>query len=327
LTDAYAAAREGAGLFDLPGRALIAVSGPLRQKFLQNILSNDVQSRATGEGSRAAVMDVKGHLVAFLRVLVDRDETVLEVAGGRVDAVELLLVHYRVAAPVRFRRPEADVVGLVGPRAAVLLRGAGAELPDLAAESHAVVEVGGTQVRVARAGDLPAGGFVLHVPPPAREAVVSALESAGAVPLPPAVVDVLRVEDGRPWYGPDVTEENLLHETTLVGEYHSPSKGCYVGQEVMARLDARGGNVNKLLRGLRMAAPGAAGDLIRAAGKEVGRITTAGVSPTLGAIAMGYVHRSAAEPGTVVDVASAPATVARLPLRPWDVPMAQGKES
>jgi tRNA-modifying protein YgfZ len=156
---------------------------------------------------------------------------------------------------------------------------------------------------------------VLHVPPAAREAVASALESGGAVPLPPAVVDVLRIEDGRPWYGPDVTEENLLHETTLVGEYHSPSKGCYVGQEVMARLDARGGNVNKLLRGLRMSAPGAAGDLIRAGGKEVGRITTAGVSPRRGAIAMGYVHRSAAEPGTAVEVASAPATVARLPLR------------
>ena len=113
--DAYAAAREGAGLFALPDRALIAVTGPLRQKFLHNILSNDVQSRTAGQGSRAAVMDVKGHLVAFLRVLVDKDEILLEVAGGRVDAVERLLVHYRVAAPVRFRRPEAEVVAVVGP--------------------------------------------------------------------------------------------------------------------------------------------------------------------------------------------------------------------
>ncbi len=322
----YAAAREGAGLFDLPGRALIAVTGPLRQKFLHNILSNDVQSRAPGQGSRAAVMDVKGHIIAFLRVLVDREEILLEVAGGRVDAVESLLVHYRVAAPVRFRRPDDEVVALVGPRAAAVLRDAGAALPDLAAEAHAVVDVGGAQVRVARAGDLPAGGFVLHVPPDAREAVLSSLTGAGAVPLAPAVVDVLRIEDGRPWFGPDVSEENLLHETTLVGEYHSPTKGCYVGQEVIARLEARGGHVNKLLRGLRLAAPGAAGDRIDAGGKEVGRITTAGVSPDLGAIAMGYVHRSAAEPGTAVEVASAPATVARLPLRPWGVPVAQDNQ-
>ena len=84
---------------------------------------------------------------------------------------------------------------------------------------------------------------------------------------------------------------------------------------MIARLEARGGHVNRLLRGLRLAAPGTAGERIHAGGKEVGRITTGGVSPTLGAIAMGYVHRSAAEPGTVVEVASAPATVARLPLR------------
>jgi folate-binding protein YgfZ len=315
--DEYRAAREVAGLFDLPGRALIAVTGPLRQKFLHDILSNDVQSRTAGQGTRAAVMDVKGHLVAFLRVLVDRDEVLLEVSGGRVDVVESLLVHYRVAAPVRFRRREAEVLALVGPRAASVLRDAGAtDLPDLAPESHAVVTVGGTQVRVARAGDLPAGGFVLHVPPDARDAVVSSLTRAGAVPLAPAVVDVLRIEDGRPWFGPDVSEENLLHETTLLGEYHSPTKGCYVGQEVIARLEARGGHVSKVLRALRLAAPGAAGDAIHAGGKAVGRITTAGVSPGLGAVAMGYVHRSAAEPGTVVEVAASPATVARLPLRP-----------
>jgi hypothetical protein len=178
-----------------------------------------------------------------------------------------------------------------------------------------MIAIGGAQVRVARAGDLPAGGLVLHVPPESRAAVVSILAGAGAVPLAPEVVDVLRIEDGRPWFGPDVSEENLLHETTLVAEYHSPVKGCYVGQEVIARLEARGGNVNKLLRGLRLAAPGAPGDLIHAGGKDVGRITTAGVSPALGAIAMGYIHRSAAEPGTVVEVSSAPASVARLPLR------------
>ena len=129
------------------------------------------------------------------------------------------------------------------------------------------------------------------------------------------MLDTLRVEDGRPWYGPDVREENLLHETGLVAEYHSPAKGCYVGQEVMARLDARGGNVNKLLRGLRLEAPAAAGDVVTAAGKDVGHVTTAGTSPALGAIAMGYVHRSAAEPGTALEAGGVRATVARLPLR------------
>ena len=312
--DGYAAARKGSAVFDLPDRALITVAGPLRQKFLQNLLSNDVQSRAAGQGARAALMDVKGHLVAFLRVLVGGDEIVLEVAGGQADAVEKLLVHYRVAAPVRFARPEAAVIGIVGPRAADVLRDAGAQAPGPEPESHLMTDLAGARVRVARAGDLPAGGFVLHLPPGSRAAVLAALSAAGAAAIDPAVVDVLRIEDGRPWYGPDVSVENLLHETGLVKELHSPTKGCYVGQEVIARLEARGGNVNKLLRGLRLAAPCAAGDRIEALGKEVGRVTSAGVSPRLGAVAMGYLHRSAAEPGAAVEVAGIAATVARLPL-------------
>jgi folate-binding protein YgfZ len=126
-------------------------------------------------------------------------------------------------------------------------------------------------------------------------------------------LDVLRIEDGRPWFGPDIGEENLLHETGLVREYHSPTKGCYVGQETIARLDARGGNVNKRIRGLRLSATAEAGSKVWSEGKEVGRITTAGLSPRLGPVAMGYVHRSRFDPGTHVDVDGAPAAVVRLP--------------
>ena len=86
-----------------------------------------------------------------------------------------------------------------------------------------------------------------------------ALRAAGARPVGLDALDARRVEALRPWYGSDVTEENLLHETGLVAECHSPAKGCYVGQEVVARLEARGGNVNKALRGLRLSAPAAAG--------------------------------------------------------------------
>jgi folate-binding protein YgfZ len=112
-----------------------------------------------------------------------------------------------------------------------------------------------------------------------------------------------------------VTEANLLHETGLVREYHSPAKGCYVGQEVIARLEARGGHVNKLLRGLRLEAAVAAGAVLAHAGAEdAGRVTTASVSPRLGPIAMAYVHRSCAEPGTPLEAAGVRGTVEALPL-------------
>ncbi|MFN8093286.1 MAG: glycine cleavage T C-terminal barrel domain-containing protein [Vicinamibacteria bacterium] len=141
------------------------------------------------------------------------------------------------------------------------------------------------------------------------EAVADALRAAGAAPLSPAELDALRVEALRPWYGVDVTEDNLLHETGLLAECHSATKGCYLGQEVIARLEGRGGNVSRALRGLRLSAPAAAGDAITHEGREVGRVTTAAVSPRLGPIAMGYVHRGAFAAGTVVEVAGAPATV------------------
>jgi len=313
LDSGYAAARAGAALLPLP-RAVLAVTGPLRQKFLHGILSNDIAGRAPGQGCLAALMDAKGHLLQLLRVLVGADTVWLEAPAERLDALEQDLVHYRVAAPVRFGRPALAVLGLLGPQAAALLATLGVEAAALPAEGHAAGALEGTAVRVARASDLPAGGFALHVPTESAEAVRAALEALGAVPLGESAMDALRIEDGTPWYGPDVTEANLLHETGLVQTYHSGTKGCYVGQEVIARLEARGGNVNKALRGLRLGAPAHAGGAVTFEGAAVGQVTTAAVSPRLGPIAMAYVHRARFEPGTVVDVAGAPATVSGLPL-------------
>jgi folate-binding protein YgfZ len=309
----YAAAREGAALAELPDRGLLAVTGPLRQKFLQGVLSNDVEKLLPGQGRRAALMDAKGHLLALMRVLVGQTEVWLEVAGNRIGVVEERLAFYRVAAPVRFERRAVEVLGLLGPRAREILARAGCEVPDLEPEAHLAGTVGGQAVLVARAGDMPACGYVLHAESPAAAAAAAALQSAGAVPLGPETLDVLRIEDGRPWYGPDVAEENLLHETGLVREYHSPTKGCYVGQEVIARLEARGGNVNKGLRGLRLKAAAQPGAPVTSEGKEVGRVTTAGASLRLGPIAMAWVHRSRFDPGTTVEVEGTAATVVSLP--------------
>jgi len=295
-------------------RGVLAVVGPLRQKFLHNVLSNDIQGRGPGQGCLAALMDVRGHVQSFLRVLVGSDAIWLEAPGDRLGTLEQTLAHYRVAAPVRFQATPTLVLALIGPRAREVLASAGAEVPDLPAQDHVATRVAGHAARVVAATDLPAPALVLHLAPEGAAAVRAGLLAHGAQALSREVFDMLRVEQGRPWYGVDVTEDNLLHETGLVREYHSPTKGCYVGQEVMARLDARGGHVNKLLRGLRLAGPVAAGAAIRADGREIGRVTTAAVSPRLGPIAMGYVHRGRFEPGTRVDVGGREATVETLPL-------------
>jgi folate-binding protein YgfZ len=306
----YEAAREGAAVVELPTRGLLEASGPTRQKFLQGMLTNDVAGRAAGQGCRAALLTAKGAVQALLRVLVDADVVVLEAEAERLSLVQTVLEHHRVAAPVRFAARPAAVLGLLGPRAAEVLRAAGAERVPDEPEAHVRAELAGQAVRLVRAGDLPGGGFVLHAAPGAAGPVREVLQAEGARPIGSDALDARRVEQVRPWWGSDVTEENLLHETGLVAELHSPTKGCYLGQEVVARLQARGANVNKALRGLRLSSPAAGGAIVSVDGKEVGRVTTAAVSPRFGPIALAYVQRSHFAPGTAVDVDGARATVA-----------------
>jgi tRNA-modifying protein YgfZ len=310
----YRAAREGAALVDLQERGVLEATGPLRQKFLQGMLSNDVAGLRSGQGCRAALLDVKGHVQSLMRVLVTTDAVLLEMPRARLALVLGVLDHHKVAAPVRFKVTASAVLGLIGPAARDVLLQAGATVPVLAAEEHRAVEVAGKPALAVSAGDLPASGIVLHVMAEDRGAVAASLTRAGAPVLDRNALDALRIEEGRAWFGPDVTDENLLHEMGRVAEHVSFSKGCYVGQEVVARLDARGGNVNKALRGLRLEAVVTTGTPLRAGDKEVGRITTVAMSPRLGPIALAFVHRSHLEPGTVVDAGGVRGTVASLPL-------------
>jgi folate-binding protein YgfZ len=304
----YSAALEGTGLVDLAERGVLEASGPRRLDFLQGMLSNDVAGRQPGQGCRAALMNAKGHLRFLVRALVEKDAVRLETDEDRLDLLQRTLEHHRVAAPVRFEVKPTAVVGLVGLGAPELLKEQDLE-PPLGPEEHVRARLRGRAVLVARAGDLPGGGFVLHASPDDVAEVWDALSSAGARPIGRDALDARRIEDLRPWYGFDVTEENLLHETGLLGEYHSPTKGCYVGQEVVARLESRGGNVNKALRRLRLQATSTPGATLRGGDKEVGRLTTTASSPRYGPIALAFVHRSHFNPGTELDVEGTPATV------------------
>jgi folate-binding protein YgfZ len=305
----HAALREGAALVDLTTRGVLEVSGPTRLKFLQGMLSHDVAGRPPGQGCRAAMLSARGGVQALVRALVEKDVVLLETDLDRLAPLQKALEHYRVAAPVRFAARPATVLALLGPGAEAALHAAGVEPVPAEPEAHAVVSLGGAAVRIVRAGDLPGGGFVLHVPPEGATGAWQALVAAGARPAGLDALDVRRVEALRAWWGDDVTEENLLHETGLVGECASFTKGCYIGQEMVARLDARGGNVNKALRGLRLAGPVAPGAAVTAGGAEAGRVRTAVVSPRLGPIALAYVHRNHFAAGTAVEAGGVAATV------------------
>ena len=308
--------REGAGWTRLDRLSLIRVGGPQRVKFLHGLLSNDISGLAPGQSRLAALMNLKGQQVAWMRVLAEADALYCEVPRDVRDTVIDTFVHYKVGAPVRFEKLDTAVLGLFGNRAADALIAIGLTAVPTGLETFATDLMTGSAVRVSRGSDMPARGRTIHADHVTAMALEEKLRAHLGAPMDAAVLDTLRVEEGIPWHGIDVSEENLLHETGRLALYHSASKGCYLGQEVVARLEGRGGNVNKRLVGLKCERKVEASDEIGAEGTTIGRVTTCGDSPEFGPIAMGYVHRSHADPGTKVDVSRVPAEVSALPFRP-----------
>jgi folate-binding protein YgfZ len=187
-----------------------------------------------------------------------------------------------------------------------------------AAYAHATVDRDGLTVQSVRVPRPGGGGLVCHVPAASVAELARRCAASGAVAVGREPYDVLRIESGVPWHGRDVTAETLALEAPYEDAI-SFRKGCYLGQEVMERVTARG-HVNRRLVGLTVdaASPPAAGTALFAADREVGRITSAAWSWRLGTVvALGYVRRAHSEPGTrlaIGDAHGAGATVRALPL-------------
>jgi folate-binding protein YgfZ len=303
----YRAAREAVALFDRSPLGKVTVTGPDRQTFLQGMLTNDVKGLAPGRGVPAAFLDAHGKVMALLAVYAAADRVLLELPASLTEKTLQTLDRYLISEKAYFEAVDEAfaILSLQGPGARPLLeRLAGGSL-DLPPYGHAEVSMGGAPVRVINRPEGPAPGFHCWVPAEHAAAVKSAFESAGAVPAGPDTLDVLRVEAGQPWYPQDVDDSVILPETRLESLV-SYTKGCYIGQETVARVKYRG-HVNRALSGLvvdgeRVPDTGAR---LTAEGKEVGRVTSAVRSIALGRpIALGYVRREHFEPGralTVVD--------------------------
>ena len=308
---AYEAARNGVGLARRTWRSVIDVGGEDRKKFLQGLLSNDVESLTTGAGCRALLLDVKGHVVVDFDVFAAADSLVLNCEADSLEDALPTLQRYVLAAAVTLedQRGHVEVVGVLGPGAETLLRDAGIEVPQQQAGAHITGTIGGTAVRVTRAFASSAG-LELHVPAEHFEHVWKILQDAAgeaSAELDAATSEVLRVEAGEPRCGAEITGEEFPQEVGL-DEAVSYDKGCYLGQETVARIHYRG-QVNRLLRGLKLDAQAAAGAELAHDGKRAGRITSVADSPRFGAIGLGYVRRDQADGGAALDVVQDGGTV------------------
>jgi len=313
----YAALRAHAAVVDLGFRTLVRAVGSDRVSFLQGMLTNDVASLAAGAGCPALLLTIQGRVTADVRVAALDDALLLDVDVRARDAFVQALEALVIADDVELVAPDppAALIGVEGPDAAALL---GAPAAALAPFAHVESAVGGVPCRIVRASEVRGPGFVLHAPAADAARVWDAVVAAGARPVGMEAVEGRRVEVGVPRIGRDMDGSTLALEVP-VEDAISATKGCYLGQEVVARATARG-HVNRRLTALLIDGPeplpGAA--LVRE-GREVGRLTTVARAFGAGAVAaLGFVRREHREPGTQLAVAHGHAVtlarVAALPL-------------
>jgi folate-binding protein YgfZ len=302
----YRAVREAAAVIDRSSVGKAEVEGRDRASFLQGMLSNDVKALAPGQGCAAAFLDAHGKVMALLRVYALSDRLLLELPAGLTQKTLLLLDKYLISEKAAFEPLDEAyaVLSVQGAPAPALIAGLAGAPMDLAPHAHVEATLAGIATRVVQRSEFGVRpGFFLWAAPDAMPALRAAVEGAGATPVEPAVGEVLRVEAGEPVYGQDVDESVILPETNLE-HLVSYTKGCYIGQEVVARVKYRG-HVNRALTGLtlegdRVPTPGAP---VFAGEREIGRVTSAVRSLGLGApIALGYVRREHLEPGSAVAV-------------------------
>lgn len=315
---------DGAALVDRCARGAVLVDGPDALTFLQSLLSQDIAGLADGQGAHALLLQPQGKLDTDLRLLRVGDAAWLDCEVGRGEGLAASLRRFkiRIKAEVEDRTGTWGCLTLRGPEVAARIEAAGG--PALPAEPHAHVPWGwGTgATRLVRA-DWPEGppGADLVGPVGELAGVWTALVAAGFRPVGLTAYEAARVRAGVPRQGLDIDEKTIPQEAFLERDAVSFTKGCFLGQELVCRIDSRG-HVNRLLRGVRFGIdttpPAGAGIVV--GDKEVGTLTTVARAEG-GTVALGYVRREVGMPADVVvrwDGGEAQAVAAALPGTPAD---------
>jgi len=293
---------EGCGLLDRSERGKLALSGPGAVEFLNGQVTNELIALAPGQGCYAAFLTHKGKMLGDLRILAVGEpgalspaELLLDTERSALQALFDMIRRFKVGYEVELhkRTLERGLLSLIGPDAAEVAR---ATALDEAEHSNTGVEIAGIAA-VAIRTDV---GVDLLCDAADTERLAAALRERGAVSVSEEAAECVRIEHGRPRYGIDLDDSVIPQEAGLNERAVSFTKGCYVGQETVARLFYKG-KPNRHLRGLRLSAPAAGGDELLLGERPVGRVGSTTISPRLGPIALALVRREAA-PGSVVTV-------------------------
>ena len=288
MSEGYEALRNGAAWVDLAARGRIAVRGRDRARLLHNLTTNDVKTLAAGRGCYAFMLTPQGRIQADILLFAFEDRFLIETEPELREKVPQLIRRYVIADQVELEdvSTQTGEIGIEGPAAAALLAICGAPVPEGDYE-----HLRDGEAIIANASLTGQPGFRIFCAAESAAQWIERLESAGAMAATADDVRTVRIENGKPRYGDDITESSLPQET---GQMHAISftKGCYLGQEIVERIRARGHINRKLTRvelpGDEPAVPGAAVEI----GGQQAQVTSSIYSPQLRrVIALAYVRQ------------------------------------
>ena len=313
----------GAGVIDLSSRGRLLVSGSEAVMFLNGLITNDMKTLAVNSWMPAAFPNVQGRLLAAVRIIHREDGFLIDTENATLETVAKLLQRFTLAGDFRVTdvTKETSVFSVQGGKAAEIMGDALSEtVANVERQKMFTAQLeNDSNVSIIRATHTAEDGFDLFVNVSNAQNLWDLLTKAGAQPVGADASETLRIEAGIPRYGVDMDETNVVTETNL-DEAVSFTKGCYIGQEIIARIKYRG-HVAKKLTGVILEGKVSLetnAKILASDNKEIGRVTSLAFSPRLKrTIALGYVKYDYLAPGTGVKVVSAekelPATVAELP--------------
>lgn len=332
----YRAGREGAALFDTSARGRVHVSGADRFEFLHRLLANRVRGLEPGQGNHNLLLNPKGKVLFGFDLSVQADGIDLGTEAGQGPALQKALDMYLFADKVALadHSAKAAPLALVGPAALALIEGAFGPLPAAGLWSKEL-DWRGRPLRIDRGTHAGSPAWFLDAGPAAAAELFGALLAAGAIPAGRVAEDFLRVEAGQAAFGADV-DENIYPQEARLERCFALDKGCYIGQEVVAKIDTYGG-LNKRLcllsidhddplpRGVKLIGA----DPERGGERELGILTSWAYSFVLDrGLALGYVKRrqqaqgrSFALRGPADEPLQGQATLVSMPVRPDGLPV------
>jgi folate-binding protein YgfZ len=308
---------EGSAVFDMSWQAKLVISGRDRTRWLNGMVTNNIRDLAVGRGVYNFTLTPQGRnqgdLVAYNR----GDYFLATTDQAQAEPLTAILQRYIIMDQVEIENISENLVsiGVAGPRAKELLTNAGIDVSQLEVGQVIDTMSGEIGISVARGTQPNLDGYEIWLAVENTEKVWDALIAAGATPVGSDALELYRIVCGVPRYGIDLRERDLPQET---GQQHALnfSKGCYIGQEIVERIRARG-NVHRAFVGFEMTGDAPQpGTKVMAADKEAGEITSAARVPFPGGertLALGYLRREAAAPGSAVLIGEQNATVQTLP--------------